>query len=126
MTGRYILVGPERRTPARCVDDDLIGWAEWMQTADRHVADTRHELFRVSTVFLGLDHQFDRGPPILFETMAFLRTGDPNAEDILDRCDESIDCVRYATWEDAEIGHKAMVRRMLERVRNTISEPSKP
>jgi hypothetical protein len=100
--GLYILVGPERRTPARC--DDLIAWAEWLETADRHVADTRHELFRVSTVFLGVDHRFDRGPPILFETMVFLAA------------DESIDCVRYATWEDAEIGHKAMVRRMLERV----------
>jgi hypothetical protein len=117
MTGRYILVGPERRTPARCVDDDLIAWAEWMETADRQVADTRHELFRVSTVFLGLDHRFSgKGPPILFETMAFLLTGDPNAKDILHRCDESIDCFRYATWEDAEIGHQAMVRRMLEQV----------
>jgi hypothetical protein len=112
MSDRYILVGPERRTPARCVDDDLIAWAEWFETADRHVADTRHELFRVSTVFLGIDHQFGKGPPILFETMAFLSTG------------ESIDCVRYATWEDAEIGHKAMVRRMLEHVGVASSQAS--
>jgi hypothetical protein len=67
-------------------------------------------------VFLGLDHRFDRGPPLLFETMVFLLVGDPNAEDILERADESIDCVQYANWEDAEIGHKAMVRRMIERV----------
>jgi hypothetical protein len=114
MIGRYILVGPERRTPARCVDDDIIAWAEWFETADRHVALTEHELFRVSTVFLGLDHRFSgKGPPILFETMAFERGSSA-----------SLDCFRYATWEDAEIGHQAMVRRMLERVGVASSQAS--
>jgi hypothetical protein len=129
MSNRYILVGPQRRTPARCVDDDLIAWAEWFETADRQVADTRHELFRVSTVFLGLDHRFSgKGPPILFETMAFLTTGGPvdhtTLGSMLATASESIDCVRYATWEDAEIGHQAMVRRMLEHVGVASSQAS--
>ena len=111
MTGRYILEG---RTPVPC--PDLLGWARWLETADRRVALTEHELFRVSTVFLGLDHRFGRGPPLLFETMVFMKTGNPDATDILERADESIDCARYANWEDAELGHQAMVRRMLAHV----------
>ena len=109
MNGRYILEG---HTPVE--EPDLLKWGRWLETADRHVADTEHELFRVSTVFLGLDHQFGRGPPILFETMVFTPTGD--------RFPESLECHRYATWEDAELGHAATVRRMLERAR----EASKP
>lgn len=109
MTDKFILEG---HTPVPC--DDLLEWARWCETADRRVAYTEHELFRVSTVFLGLDHQFGRGPPILFETMVFDRSGNPEATNIFERADESLECYRYATWEDAEIGHKATVRRMLE------------
>lgn len=105
---KFILEG---HTTVRC--DDLLAWAVWFETADRRVALTEHELFRVSTVFLGLDHQFGRGPPLLFETMAFMKTGDPTAKDVLNRADESVECRRYANWEDAELGHKAVVRRML-------------
>ncbi len=51
----------------------------------------------VSTVFLGLDHGYGDGPPVLFETMVF---GGP-----LDG-----EQVRYKTWEQAEAGHTAMVQ----------------
>ena len=51
----------------------------------------------VSTVFLGLDHNFSKGgPPILFETMIF----GPKGEEM---------CKRYATWEEAEEGHAGLV-----------------
>lgn len=50
----------------------------------------------VSTVFLGLDHQwFSDGPPLLFETMVF-----PD-------CDV---CERCSTWEQAVEQHKQVVR----------------
>lgn len=54
----------------------------------------------VSTVFLGLDHNFgDRGPsPILFETMTFGVGDEPEQ-------------VRYSTWAEAEAGHQAAVAR---------------
>lgn len=54
----------------------------------------------ISTVLLGLDHSFSDsdGPPIIFETMAFLDSGDE-------------DCVRYATWEEAERGHANYVEK---------------
>ncbi|MDX1247536.1 hypothetical protein GHK05_20720 [Sinorhizobium meliloti] len=62
---------------------------------------TETENWQVSTVFLGLDHQFGRGPPLLFETMAFRKGGGD--------CEQ---CERYSTWDDAEAGHAAMVRRL--------------
>ena len=50
-------------------------------------------------MFLGLDHSFGGGAPLLFETMVF---GGP-----LDGEQE-----RYSTWNEAEAGHKLMVERV--------------
>jgi hypothetical protein len=79
----------------------LLEWAQWAQwfelhTEDRIVAVDEHRGVRVSTVFLGLDHSFGRGPPLLFETMIF---GGPRDQDMR----------RYSTWEDAERGHRELV-----------------
>ena len=51
---------------------------------------------KVSTVFLGLDHNFDQhGPPLLFEAMVF---GGPMHGD----------CARFATRAEALAGHAKM------------------
>lgn len=57
----------------------------------------------VSTVLLGMDHNFmDPGnPPIIFETMVFRSRDDPG----------DLDCQRYATKEEAQAGHDAVVTR---------------
>lgn len=68
-----------------------------MQDADRHVARTDLSDSWVSTVFLGLDHSFSGGPPVLFETMIFGGKHD----DFQDR---------YLTWDAAEAGHERAVR----------------
>jgi|SRR5882724_11404959 len=90
--------------------DDLLGWARWFETAELHVAHTQvTPNIRVSTVFLGVDHNFaGLGCPIIFETMVF---GGP-----LDGEQE-----RYSTWEEAESGHEAMLKRVNE-YRQPISE----
>jgi hypothetical protein len=54
----------------------------------------------VSTVFLGLDHSFGGGPPVLFETMVF---GMPDGSEYQDR---------YHTWQEAEAGHREVVRKL--------------
>ena len=55
----------------------------------------------VSTVLLGLDHNFsETGPPIIFESMVF------GPEDMTD-----LDCQRYATKEQAQAGHDELVTR---------------
>lgn len=48
-------------------------WVELMEVGlDRHVADDMVGLVRVSTVWLGLNHNWSgSGPPLIFETMVF-------------------------------------------------------
>jgi len=95
MSDKYILQGHDA-VPA----DDLLEWGRWMQSAERTVA--RTELSsgtRVSTIFLGLDHNFGFGEPQVFETMVF---GGP--------MDQYMD--RYAAWDEAERGHATMVERV--------------
>lgn len=81
-------------------------WAKWYENADRHVKQTYTETAYVSTVFLGLDHGWGKGPPIVFETMVFNRGKD-------DMDWKSDDCWRYSSWDDALSGHNTAVRRVL-------------
>jgi hypothetical protein len=77
---------------------DLITWARWFETAERQVS--RDEIcgHLVSTVFLGVDHNFTAdGPPILFETMVFPSTTSLAAEEW---------CERACTWDEAEAAHQ--------------------
>ena len=39
-------------------------FGEWVETADRVVSHTQVADVEVSTVFLGIDHQFFAGPPL--------------------------------------------------------------
>jgi hypothetical protein len=96
MTDRYILKG---REPAP--ERSLIRWGMWMTDADRHVGLSEQGDVKVSTVFLGLDHQFGDGPPLLFETMAFV-------------ADDSVGCERYSTWAEAEAGHRRWVAKVFK------------
>lgn len=67
--GRYILDANGNPIAA----PDVPTWAKWFETAQRQVALTKVEpgVVEVSTVFLGLDHGFGSGPPVLWETMIF-------------------------------------------------------
>ena len=94
MSSMYTLDG---HTPVAC--DDVMAWRHWMETADRRVANQRRGGVRVSTVFLGLNHNWGGGRPLLFETMVFGGPHDENQN-------------RYATWEEAEAGHAAMCARV--------------
>lgn len=87
MSDYYILLG-KTQVPVECIE-----WAKWFEKADRTVANTEKNDVRVSTVFLGLDHSFGDGPPLIFETMIFDGEHDGYQQ-------------RYSTWEDAEEGHK--------------------
>ena len=80
---------------------DSLVWDQWFKTADRTVARTPVAPdIDVSTVFLGLNHQWGAGPPLLFETMVF-------------QGDTSWDWQeRYTTWDEAVAGHAAMVLRV--------------
>lgn len=99
MTDRYILDAYildgyilDGHKGVRC--PNLLEWAKWFEIADRDVGKTCRDGVRVSTVFLGLDHNYGDGPPLLFETMIF--GGEHDASQW-----------RYSTWEEAAEGHRA-------------------
>lgn len=93
----YILEG---KNPV--VEPDIVKWAAWFKDAERHVKHTKLPGgVHVSTVFLGMDHSFFGGPPILFETMIFGGEHDEYQQ-------------RYATWEEAEAGHDKAVNLVFE------------
>ena len=96
-TGTYILDGHEP------VATELMAWSKWFEAnvTKRHVADEMVGDVRVSTVFLGVDHQYmDGGPPLLFETMIFR---DGVADDLMERC---------STWDEALAQHAQVVERV--------------
>lgn len=95
MSDTYILKGHEP------VPVELEVWARWFETADRQVRDTFRDDVRVSTVFLGLDHSFGHGPPVLFETKVFVNGSGDEME-------------RYSTWDEAVEGHENMVAKIFK------------
>jgi hypothetical protein len=82
-------------------EPDLVTWATAFGSCECTVKQENVGKFWISTVFLGLDHNFfDDGPPVLWETMVFL-----NHKDIaMDRCSGS--------REQALAMHAAMVERV--------------
>jgi hypothetical protein len=79
-------------------EDDVLVWGEWFEKANRVVKQTQvADGVEVSTVFLGLDHSFGSGKPLLFETMIFGGSKDGN-------------CYRYTTWDEALGGHNNILK----------------
>ena len=83
------------------VEPDTIKWAKWFEEiANRRVALKTIGNVSVSTVFLGMDHNFgDEGLPVLWETLV---GGGP--------LDEEMN--RYTSKAAALAGHAAMVERV--------------
>ena len=104
--GTYILLGK-----LAIPEPDSLKWAKWFETADRMVAKTDVGGLCISTVFLGLDHSFGDGLPVLFETMVFRRGN------WLDR-----ECHRYGSWDEAEKGHNEVVARLRADIKNKVND----
>jgi hypothetical protein len=97
-------------------EDALAEWGKWYETAERHVGDDTILGIRVSTVFLAIAHGW---PPnsMWFETMVFgpghlidtplLRRPYIARDDLLVQ--------RYATWDEAAVGHVEIVEWLKER-----------
>ena len=76
---------------------DLKEWGEVQNIENRKVKRETVGEADVSTVFLGLDHSFGSGPPLLFETIVFGGNFDGEMN-------------RYETWDEAVTGHDEMVQ----------------
>lgn len=92
----YILNGRGEPEPA-----DLFVWARWFEASGRlrQIGQTQIGEAEVSTVFLGIDHSFGHGRPLLWETMVFGGS--------LDK-----EMYRYETRQQAMKGHEEMVERV--------------
>ena len=70
----------------------------------KRVAETTIGRLWVSTVWLGLDHSFGDGPPLIFETMVFV-AGEGG---------DDLDCRRYSTEAEALAGHEDVLAEIRE------------
>lgn len=108
---------------------DLMAWAAWFEESckdfdksKRRVGDERIGRCRISTVFLGLDHNYGEGAPILWETAVFKKES-PGKKWIrgdftdveTDRCSGS--------REQAEAMHQKMVKLVKEKYGNRQRKP---
>jgi hypothetical protein len=84
------------------VECDNIGlWGKWFESADRSLKRTDVRDMTVSTVFLGLNHNFGiGGDPVLWETMIFTKGG-KDWKDYMER---------YTSKADALEGHERAVK----------------
>ena len=104
MTDRYIL--DANGDPQPC--EGLLTGGRFMEGRDaRRVAVDMEEgneaegaRVRVSTVFLGLDHRWGGGPPVLWETLVFGGVLDGEMD-------------RYTSRAAALAGHQAMCQRVM-------------
>lgn len=104
MNGHYILQNGEPRliqvytADGQLDEQALLEWAMWFEHADeRRVALTQVHRATVSTIFLGVDHSWGGGPPLLFETMVCWPGGNRDEQE------------RYTTLDEARAGHEQMV-----------------
>jgi hypothetical protein len=116
--GLYVLdASGEKAVPCH----DVLEWARWYaKSRERWVARSflDEERILVSTIFLGLDHNYMGGPPILWETMVFRVKEDGEMYGPLDsdRC--------TGTREQAIAMHEAMKERAETMLAKLI--PAKP
>jgi hypothetical protein len=98
------------------METDLLTWAQWLEKNRAQRVLAQEELpggYWISTVFLGLNHQYDLvGPPLWFETMIFAPSdGKPSSlTGKVHRRGEPIFCDRYSTLAQALAGHESASR----------------
>lgn len=95
------------------IEPDLLKWARWFETATRTLK--RDELpsgYTVSTVFLGLDHNFNpNGEPLLWETMVFAPAHMQEIFGKMKKVRRDVETDRYSNKLQANIGHEHMVQK---------------
>lgn len=107
----FIDTEPKRWNAHYGPDGKLITFCRWVQLVEsqeskRVVETTIGKRYWVSTVWLGLDHNYGKGLPLIFETMVFPKGGWGE-----------LDVERYETIEGAKRGHERMVKKWWRRRR---------
>jgi hypothetical protein len=97
---------------------DLMTWARWLEENRAHRVIVQEDLphgYKISTVFLGLNHSYFRGPPLWFETMVF-EPSDGKPSPItgkIHKLGNEAFCDRYTTLEEARSGHEIIKAKWL-------------
>lgn len=91
--------------------DDVLAWGKWFEATmwnhERRVAEDTVGGWRISTVFLGMDHShMMKGQPVLWETMVFPGQS-PNEQH----------CERYTSYNDAVAGHDRIVKEWAQKTK---------
>lgn len=95
---RYYILDPQHNV----IQTDMKTCAIWLEDfSNRYVGWDQLNGLDISTVFLGLDHSFDNGPPLIFETMIF-KHGEPN----------DLYCERCSTWVEAKAQHTIAIAKV--------------
>jgi hypothetical protein len=88
-------------------EPDTTKWIRWMSDHHEDRILSKTYLYgteiEISTVFLGIDHNFFGGPPILFETAVF---NHKSGESEIER--------RYETYETAMEGHLEIAAQVIK------------
>ena len=95
----YFILNEDKTVPPV---GNAIEWARFLESGSVNRRVDRTEVtdaVYISTVFLGLNHQYVDGPPLLFETLVFGGLLDGEME-------------RYSTWEQATTGHLLIVEKV--------------
>ncbi len=82
-------------------------WANQFETMDRQLKVDKVKDLNVSTIWLGLNHNYFGGEPLLFETMIFKGHMESMGY-----------CNRYSTWDEALEGHKKAIQWILDGCKN--------
>lgn len=100
----------------------LKAWDETRQREYTRVAQTTVGDYWISTVWIGLNHNFGDGPPLIFETMVFNKSfpDQPPLSELFNSDVErpeftnwtDLDMRRYSTEEEALLGHEEMVEKV--------------
>lgn len=85
------------------LEPDYTKYGQWMQARENRRLGIHRmpDGTKVSTVFLGLDHGWNGGPPVLWETMVFGGKYDQEQD-------------RYISYDEAVQGHRQWVKRVEE------------
>ncbi len=98
MSDSYLYILDEKGN--HVIEHDVLKWGKWFESNDikRIIDKTNVRQASVSTVFLGINHNFlEKGKPLLYETMVF----GGRLDDLQ---------WRYSTREEAITGHAAAVK----------------
>jgi hypothetical protein len=111
---------------------DLMTWAYWLEKGRSHRLLQQDDLpggYWISTVFLGLNHQYGKGPPLWFETMIF-EPSDGKPSSLTGKIHQrgpEIFCERYSTLAEALAGHESakiafLARQMKKAARDNVPD----